>query len=119
MDLTGNNLSIEEISDRIIEAVLNERHLNKDSLKGIIKPILKIWLKNTDGVKKYRGKKTPVVNIKFAEAQKRFQGQFWLNVLRKEIGEDRVKPYYDKCNSLLKNEQLDNLSNYKDKIGAV
>ena len=45
------NLSLDEIADRIIDVILDERILSKESLKLRIRPILKIWLKCTDSPK--------------------------------------------------------------------
>ena len=40
------DLSLEEISERIIDVVISENMLDRDSLRKRIKPILNIWVKH-------------------------------------------------------------------------
>ena len=114
MDNSKKNLSIDEISNRIIDTILAETYLEKESLKEAIRPVLKIWLKNTDGVKKYRGKSTDKAKLHFTQEQKRVSAKFWLDALREEIGEDNVKPYYDKHNQHLKDEGVLDYSDWEE-----
>lgn len=41
------DLSIEEISDRIVDSILNEHIFSRENLKKCIKPVLSIWVKKT------------------------------------------------------------------------
>lgn len=40
-----SDLSIDEISNRIIDGILSEPNFNRNALKKIIIPILRIWIK--------------------------------------------------------------------------
>lgn len=97
-----NNLKLNEIADRICDAILEERFINKETLLSRIRPILKIWLKRADGVKNCKTKPATVHKLQWTAQAKRVEARFWLEVLRKEIGEDAVKPYYDKQTEYLK-----------------
>lgn len=96
------DLKLDEIANRITDAVLEERFINKESLLKRIRPILKIWLKRADGVKNCKTKPATVHKLQWTVQAKRIEARYWLEVLRKEIGEDAMKPYYDKQTDYLK-----------------
>ena len=48
----GKDISLDEITKRVVDAILEERHIDKVNLPKLIRPILKVWLKKTDSFKK-------------------------------------------------------------------
>lgn len=92
------DLSLDEIADRIIDAVLNERHINRESLRKIIRPILKIWLKKTDG---FRRQKAPKSKLQFTIENREIQQKYWMNKLKDMVGKDNMQSYYDELDSIL------------------
>ncbi len=102
-----NNLTLDEIAQRISDVVLGEKFLNKKSLQSKIRPILSIWIKKADKTKKYRGKTTPESKLQWTIEKEKITSKFWLNTLRAEIGEENVKKYYKKQQELLKSEGYD------------
>lgn len=46
-----SDLSIDEIANRIIDGILNEPNFNRISLKNIIAPILRVWIKRAQSPK--------------------------------------------------------------------
>lgn len=94
----AHDLSLDEISERLIDAILNEQYINKENLHKIIKPILKIWLKKTDEFKSQKASKS---QLQKTIENRGLQQKFWLNKFREIIGEDNMQPYYDELQEIL------------------
>lgn len=96
------DLPIDEIANRIIDAILSDNILTREKLKERIRPILKIWVKRADGVKKYRGKNTPKAKLQEHINQKEIELEFWKKKLREVVGGSNMHPLYDEITDLLK-----------------
>ena len=94
--MSKKDLKLDEISERIADAILEERFFNKKTLIEKIKPLLKIWTSNTSVPNKKR-RTADTHKLQWTIAKNIAEKRYWLNVLRKEIGEEKVKPYYDEC----------------------
>lgn len=92
------DLSLDEISERIAESILEETHLNKQSLCNVIRPNLKIWLKQSDKCKKSKASPEKLQTI---VDQKQLEIDYWKNKFRNIIGKDKMAPYYDELNQML------------------
>ncbi len=93
------DLSLDEISSRIIDAVMDERHIDRKSLYKIIRPILKIWIKQSD-----RAKKTghaSIDKLRITIENKELQQKYWLGKLRELVGSENIQAYYDELDKLL------------------
>jgi len=91
------NISLNEIADKIIEAILEERYINKESLKALIKPILKIWFYNTN----YSEKEKPISEYQRLIYDREFQCQFWKDKIKNHISKDQLEMYYRELNDKL------------------
>lgn len=94
------NLSLDEISNRVVDAVLDERMINKDSLIKRIRPILKIWLKNTDTHKNVS--KKPKDKLVHTIEQRGIERDFWKQSLKDIVGDDKMQEYYNIVNQKVK-----------------
>ena len=92
------DLSLDEIAERIINVVLNERYINKESLTKIIKPILKIWLKKADS---FKSQKAPKSKLQSTIESRNIQQKYWLGKVRELLSEDDMKVYYNELDELL------------------
>lgn len=95
------DLSLNEISDRIIEAVLAETYIEKKSLKKIIRPILNIWIKNANG---FRTQKASKPKLQKTIEQKDIELKYWLKKLRDVKGIENMQSYYEELDSILVKE---------------
>lgn len=102
MEIKHRNLSLNEIASRISDALLEEPYWQKSSMINKIRPILKIWIKRADSVKKHKSKTTTLHKLQWTVQSKQTEARYWLDALRKEIGEDAVKPYYDRQQEFLR-----------------
>jgi len=93
------DLSLNDIAEKIINAILQEPHINRESLQLRIRPILKIWLKKTD---EFRTPKVPKTKLQFTIENREIQLRYWLNITRKIAGLENMQPYYDELDKELK-----------------
>lgn len=95
----NQNLPLDEIANRIIDAILEERHINRESLSLRIRPILKIWLKQTDAaITSNRKKHASKDKLQWTIEKRGMEIEFWLNEIRRLTNEDQMKEYYAKIN---------------------
>lgn len=95
------DLSLDEIAERLIDAILNEQYINKENLHKIIRPILKVWLKKTDG---FKGQKASKCQLQKTIENRGIQQKFWLDKFREIIGKENMQPYYDELDKILRDE---------------
>lgn len=87
-----NVLSLDEITDRIVEAVLQEPFINKKELTPVIRATLKIWiiqLERAKGFSKSDGKLAAQFTIIETERD------FWKNKARELFSESKLQEAYD------------------------
>lgn len=84
MNYYKKELSIDEVADRLVDAILNETHLNRESLLQLINPHLKIWVNQ----RKYLSH----VKESRVHIQKR---EFWKRQLQNVIGRAKTKELQD------------------------
>lgn len=92
------DLSLDEIANRIIDAILNERHINKENLHKLIRPILKIWIKQVNQFRKQRASKS---KLQSTIENRGIQQQFWKEKFKNLVGEKNMQPYYNELDSIL------------------
>lgn len=82
----GQNLKLDDIADRIIDAILSEPHLSRDMLFRIIRPNLKVWLKRTDEFKSHKVSKD---KLQYTIEKKALEVKFWHDKMKalKTLGE--------------------------------
>jgi len=93
-----NNLPLTEIAERIIEAILAEPYINKDELNKRIVPILKIWLKCTDG---FRTAKVPPSKLQQTVENRGCQISYWHNVVKQISTPEQMKQHYFNVDTML------------------
>jgi len=103
------DLSLDEIAKRITNAIMNEPYFDRDSLNGIIKPILKIWLKKTDS---FKSQKAPKSRLQETIENRQIQLKFWYNKTKELVNEDTMKSYYKELDEILVNEGYKQPSNF-------
>ena len=86
------DIKLEDIATRIIEAILNEPHINKESLKSIIIPNLKIWLKKTDSYKKTGIPKIDKLN--YTIAKRDIELKYWYKVTKQTCSTETLQYHY-------------------------
>lgn len=87
-----SDISLDEISKRVVDAVLAQPHINREELQTIIRPILKVWLKSTDEFKSQKANKS---KLQFTIEYREVQQKFWLSKVRELIGKENMQPLYD------------------------
>lgn len=92
------DISLDEISKRIVDAVLAEPHINRESLQNLIRPILKIWLKCTDDFKSQKANKP---KLQFTIENREIQQRFWRNKVRELVGNENMQDFYDELDHIL------------------
>ena len=93
------NLTLDDITDRIIDAILDSNMFNRVSLQPKIRAILKIWLKKTDETKKYKHrKKTPEAALQKTIESRELQANFWRQFMIDKHGKENMQPFYDMLN---------------------
>ena len=95
------DISLDEISKRITDAVLAQPYINRDKLQTLIRPILKVWLKSTDEFKSQKVNKT---KLQFTIENREVQQKFWLSKVRELVGNENMQPFYDELDHILVKE---------------
>lgn len=93
-----HDISLDEISKRITDAVLAQPYINRDNLQTLIRPILKVWLKSTDEFKSQKANKT---KLQFTIENREVQQKFWLSKVRELVGNENMQPFYDELDYIL------------------
>jgi len=96
------DLSLKTVSERIVDAVLEQPVFNREQLLNVVRPILNVWIKKTNVP---RERSTPSLN-KYGKtvitAQKsREEKNYWKNIVKAQSTNDQMKEYYNGCNKLL------------------
>jgi len=94
-----SDLKLDDIADRIIDAVINEPHINRMSLKDLIKPILKIWLKTTDAYKKTGIPK--IDNLNYTIEKRTVEYKYFRDIVRNSCSPEQMTKYYEELNQQL------------------
>jgi hypothetical protein len=92
-----NELSLNDIAERVVDAVLEERFLNKKSLTKTIRPILKIWFNKSSKHKKPSNKPTDKL-LETIEVRG-LERVYWRKKVEEIVGADNMRPFYDEINS--------------------
>ena len=93
-----HDISLDEISKRITDAVLSQPYINRDKLPALIRPILKVWLKSTDEFKSQKANKT---KLQFTIENKDLQQKFWLSKVRELVGNEDMQLFYEELDHKL------------------
>ena len=93
--MAHSDLGLDEISRRVVEAVVESNYVNPTQLLPRIRSILRIWLTRRDSVKrtKPRPKNRYTKSVKTLEKEK-FECVYWKRELRSIIGEEEMKKHY-------------------------
>lgn len=92
------DISLDEISKRVTDAVLAQPYINREKLQTLIRPILKVWLKSTDEFKSQKSNKT---KLQFTIENREVQQKFWLSKVRELVGNENMQPFYDELDHIL------------------
>lgn len=92
------DLSLDEISKRVTDAVLSQPYINRNELQSLIRPILKVWLKCTDEFKSQKANKT---KLQFTIENREVQQRFWRDKVRELVGSENMQSYYDELDNIL------------------
>ena len=93
-----HDISLDEISKRITDAVLAQPYIKREELQTLIRPILKVWLKSTDEFKSQKAKKS---KLQFTIENREVQQKFWLSKVRELVGNENMQPFYDELDHIL------------------
>ena len=96
-----NDLSLDEIADKIITAILTEPHINKETLQLRIKPLLKIWLKKTDS---FKSNKVDKNRLQFTIEKRGLSIKFWVEQIQKIKNKDEMQLLYNGHKLLMQKE---------------
>ena len=99
------DLSLDEITQRIIDAILNERFISQVKLYDIIRPNLAIWIKQQNKIK------IPKANLSQLQKTVEIRGiekDYWRSRVINMVGKRNMQEHYDKLNELLKSEGYEN-----------
>lgn len=97
----GENLKLQEVSERIADSILADNYLSKDKMVSKILLLLKTWIKVNDRAK-YDKVKTDKGRLVWTIERTEFQHKFWLNKVRELVSEDQIKELYQEINKSLK-----------------
>lgn len=103
-----NTLPLDDITKILTDAILSEDILDKEKLPIKLRSLLKVWLKVRDTPKDWdnpnaKNTKTDLGKMKRSQQIKDIEATYWREQLRIEIGEDKMKNYYEQCALIIKN----------------
>lgn len=93
-----SDLSLDEITTRVIDAVLAQPYINRETLNPLIRSVLKVWLKSTDEFKSQKANKT---KLQCTIENREVQQKFWLSKVRELVGNNDMNPLYDELDEIL------------------
>jgi hypothetical protein len=93
MNLKGNTL--DDIIERLIEAILADNIFSKDKLRPRLRAILGAWIKIQDSPVAGREPKTPAEKYIRTIEQKNLEQYFWRKQLEAKIGPQGMKAHYE------------------------
>ena len=98
----AKDLNLDDISIMIANSILSEKIINKKRLPEVIKPIIKILIRDRDSVKRVNNK-TEKQRLIYTIEKKEFEQKYWRNKVKALVGDDNIKQYYRNLeNSLIK-----------------
>lgn len=89
-----HDLKIEEIAERVVEAIMAEPVFNKKALIKVTLPALKVWLKKTDTPKKTGNVSKD--KYLFTIAKRGVEVQYWKKVVRGFAGGEKMQVHYER-----------------------
>jgi len=98
------DLSLDEITKRIIDVVLEENILDRDFLNERIRPILKIWLKVADKPRRFKENKATPSKLQQTINQRGMEREFWREKIIKIKGKNNMEELYAELTELMKKE---------------
>jgi len=99
MNTKGNNL--DDISERLVDAILSDNILSKEELIPKCRSILKAWVNAYDRPVNYDNIKTDKGVLQRTIEQRGFEKEFWKNKLSSLIGKEKMKEEYAEINKEL------------------
>ena len=101
-----NNLSLDEITTRIVDAVLNEPILNKEKLTTMIRSIIKIWM-NVKNLPKNNNKGwTKTSKYKLLIKKGEVELNFWKKKYKESVDSQQLNKCFDELDEVLKDNGL-------------
>lgn len=99
MNELKKDLSLNDIAEKVVDAILEEKILSKESLIQRIRPILKIWIKCANEPKITSNKVLPK-HIKTIE-NRRITAEFWRDKYKMLVSKEELHKSYDEINEIL------------------
>ena len=105
------DLSINEIADRIIDVVLEQRIINREELTKRIRPILSIWFKKCNIPKTREGFEATIIKLTK-------EHELRINAYKQKLRRENIKQngYRDK---LIDNIGIDEVRKLDDSLNAL
>jgi hypothetical protein len=99
MNTKGNDL--DEIAERLVDAVLADHILQRDKLIPRVRAIIQAWVKVNDRPADYNTIKTDKGILQKTIEQRGVEKEFWRNAMKENFGADKMQIYYEHLNKIL------------------
>ena len=87
-----NMLSLDEITNRISDAILEERFINKSTIAPLIRSILKIWVEQKSALNCENKKDSKIaLHLLMSEVEK----DFWKQKIKNLVSDSELQLMYD------------------------
>ena len=87
-----NMLSLDEITNRISDAILEERFINKSTIAPLIRSILKIWVEQKSALN-CENKKDSKITLHLLRSK--VEKDFWKQKIKNLVSESELQLMYD------------------------
>lgn len=99
------DIKVSEVVNRIIDVVLEENIISKESLQKRIHPILSIWVRKRNLTKKSSNPKNINNQIRALEMQ-RVETQFWKHKCKDIVNDSEMNEFYSELDEYIKQWKL-------------
>lgn len=97
------DLSLKIITERVVEAVLNEAVFNREQLLKVVEPVLRVWVKKTNVPRANpKNKLTDYGKVAIADQKNKEEKNYWKSVCRSLLSDEEMEAHYIKINKHLK-----------------
>jgi|GEM_PF-1606812 hypothetical protein len=99
MNTRGN--SLDEIAERLVDAILSDNFLQRDKLIPRCRSIIQAWVKVNDRPVNYDEPKTSSGKLQKTIEQRGFEKEYWRSKIIEIKGKENMQKYYDELDKSL------------------
>lgn len=100
--MNGSTPSLDKVSENIVDTIIADKIFQKEKILPRVRSILKVWYNSMTRPADYDSIKTDKGLLQKTIEHRGVERDFWRLKITELVGKDKMQPYYDEINNLLK-----------------